>query len=479
MPPQIAALACVAFILLLFWIDRKSPDGVSRAVWIPLIWMFFAGSRFASQWLSLGVPGSYSNFSYDEGSPLDRNVFLILIVAAAWVLKQREFDWGGLMRCNVWLVLFFAFAALSTLWADDPFVALKRWVKLLGTLFMALLIATERRPDEALGFILRRLAYVLAPLSILFIKYYPEIGRGYHMGEPMFTGVALQKNTLGQLCLYLGIYVAWALLYKRNAGANRIGNELATPLLLVTPMLAWVLYLSDSATSIATTALAIGFMVALKFEFFRRSHQRILTVTAISGLLMAILLATTNIANTVITWMGRDPDLTNRLPIWSMLLGKVSNPIIGSGYESFWYGDRMTEIWAAMGTEGGGILQAHNGYIDLYLNLGWVGLSLLFMAVLTGLRSVRARFYLDYADATLRLTFVLVLLIYNYTEAAFKPVHNLFLLMLFGIYPIRMATRRLAPLRHTRAATGNQTGGADSRARRLSGQRENKVRSGA
>lgn len=446
MPPQLATLVCVAGIAALFWMDRKKPDGVSRAVWIPLIWMFFAGSRFASQWLSLGAPDAYSYISRDEGSPLDRNVFLALIIAAAWVLKKREQDWAGLMRRNVWLTLFFAFAAISVVWADDPVIAFKRWVKFLGTLFMALIIATEQRPDEALGFIVRRLTYVLIPLSVLFIKFYPDIGRAYHMGFPMFTGVTTQKNSLGQLCLYLVIYVAWVLLYKREPGRNRSGNEFATPLLLVAPLLAWVLYMSQSATSIALAAFSVSLLVVLRFRLFRRVPRRIFAGGTMSALLLGILLATTDIKDTIILWMGRDPGLTDRTSIWAIVLKTAHNPIIGAGYESFWTGSRLHEIWATLGFKDGGIIQAHNGYIELYLNLGVVGVALLVFWVVAGFGSLQKSFRLDYAGGTLRLTLVIVVLIYNYTEAAFQPLNNLFLLLLFSVVQVGTLSK-MTPLR--------------------------------
>jgi hypothetical protein len=53
---------------------------------------------------------------------------------------------------------------------------MKRWVKDLWNPIMALVILTERRPYEAVGVVLRRLNLLLLPLSILFIKYYLELG---------------------------------------------------------------------------------------------------------------------------------------------------------------------------------------------------------------------------------------------------------------------------------------------------------------
>ena len=58
MPPQLAALIYILFILYLFWVDRKRSEDISSALWIPLIWMLLAGSRYVSQWLNLGSPST-------------------------------------------------------------------------------------------------------------------------------------------------------------------------------------------------------------------------------------------------------------------------------------------------------------------------------------------------------------------------------------------------------------------------------------
>ena len=202
MAPQLAALLFTLFILYLFWIERKRSEGVSRALWIPLIWMFFAGSRYASEWLNLGAPAGSADV-YLEGNPLNRNIFLLLIVAGVIVLSQRPVAWGRLLARNSWIWLYFLFGGFSILWSDYPGVSFKRLIKDMGNVVMALVVLTEKRPYEAVGVVLRRLAFILLPLSVLFIRYYPNLGRSYHPWtyEPMFNGVAAHKNGLGQISL--------------------------------------------------------------------------------------------------------------------------------------------------------------------------------------------------------------------------------------------------------------------------------------
>lgn len=493
----LATLLCFLCIAYLFWVDRKQAEAVSAAAWIPLLWMFFAGSRYASQWLDLGPPSYLSAEELDEGSPLNRNVFLFLVIAGMAVLGQRKVNWSAVLTQNSWLLLFFLFAATSTLWADDTFLSLKRWVKGVGTVVMALIILTEERPYQALGFVLRRLAYVLLPLSVLFIKYYPELGRSYDQtGAPMFTGVTFQKNSLGQICLLVGVYFCWELLFRRfkplssegriplsvgliilplllwllyasQGEASRAGllgaaavalllvavylgwervsgplqpvsSEERIPLsvgLIIVPMLLWLLHVSQSATSRAALFGAVAFLLAARLPFFSRRPPRLIVVGLLVVAVIGFLEYALGIKEWAIRLLGRRPDLTERTFMWDMLLQMVPNTWVGAGYESFWSGDRLKVIWARMG-ESSRFIQAHNGYIETYLNLGIVGVILLVIAILAGLRKAQKRLEHEYAYAVLKIALILVAIAYNYTEAAFKPLHNVFVLLLVAILQV-------------------------------------------
>src|SRR2546425_9443482 len=200
MPPPLALVLTLLFILYLFKRDSRQQYKASSALWIPCTWMMIIGSRSVSQWLNLGPP-LQSPDDLLEGSPIDRAVFLLFIVAGLVVLWRRHISWSAVFRNNVWLTLFFLYCGLSILWSDFPFVASKRWIKALGEPMMALMVLTERDPVKAVETVIKRCAYVFIPLSILFIKYYPHLGKGYSEwgGAAYYTGVTTNKNYLGFL----------------------------------------------------------------------------------------------------------------------------------------------------------------------------------------------------------------------------------------------------------------------------------------
>jgi O-antigen ligase len=440
MPPSIAALLFIAVILYLFYIDRKTGDGSSWALWIPLLWMFLAGSRYVSQWLALGTPIETEE-AYLDGSPIDRNVFLFLIVAGIYILLRRRIDWNRFFSRNKWIWLFFLFGLISVGWSDYSFVSLKRWIKSLGNIVMALVILTEARPYEALGTVLRRLAYVLLPLSVLFIKFYPDLGRAYHMGIPMFTGVSYQKNGLGQLCMIAGTYFAWDLLLNRRETPDAGSRLHYSVYLLILPMLLWLFHMADSATSLVCMFVVLCIFFAGRQPMMRQKPSRFLSIGAtllVSSLLLEYLF---DISGFVLSLLGRDPSLTTRVPIWGELLGMVTNPLLGTGFESFWSGERMTYIWDRYGD----IIQSHNGYIDIYINIGLVGLGLLIGCIVSGFSKAYRTLYRDYLPAMLRIGLIAAVIAYNFTEASIKPLSNTFILLLIGLIDTPLVIDDAAP----------------------------------
>ncbi len=169
MPRQLAAALFIGFIIWLFVRDRAQRPGVSGALWIPLMWLLVVGSRPVSQWFEGGLEMETPD-QYLKGSPFDMAIFLTLIVGGVLVLMQRRINWNQLVTNNPWLFLFFLYWLASVAWSDYPFVGLKRWIKDLGNLVMVLILFTEKDPVEAAKRFLR-CAFVLIPLSVLFIKY--------------------------------------------------------------------------------------------------------------------------------------------------------------------------------------------------------------------------------------------------------------------------------------------------------------------
>jgi len=142
--------------------------------------------------------------------------------------------------------------------------------------------------------------------------------------------------------------------------------------------------------------------------------------------------------------LGRDPSLTGRTEIWKNLLIFDSNWLLGTGYESFWLGDRLYQVWMKTGF----VTQAHNGYLEVYLNLGVVGLAILVGLLLSSYRRICKSFVQSPVLAPLVLASWTLALFYNITEAAFKTP---FMCLTFLVGAMIIPERRQEPQRLVRA----------------------------
>src|SRR5258708_8440955 len=177
MSPAIASLSCVWGIAGLVCLDTNTSVPTAKAVWLAVAWLWIMGSRPVSSWVGLS-PTDGTNVQLD-GSPFDALVLGVLTAAATSVLMRRGSRTSTFLTANGPLLLYFLYCLLSTLWAPYPDVAFKRWIKATGDLAMVLVVVTDVNPGAALGRLFSRIGFLLFPTSVLFIKYYGDLGRRY------------------------------------------------------------------------------------------------------------------------------------------------------------------------------------------------------------------------------------------------------------------------------------------------------------
>ena len=95
-----------------------------------------------------------------------------------------------------------------------PDVGFKRWVKAVGDFVMVLIVVSDRDPSVAIRRLLTRTGFLLIPLSVLMIKYYPDLARYYDRWDwsTYYSGVTTNKNALGVICLLFGLASVWQFL---------------------------------------------------------------------------------------------------------------------------------------------------------------------------------------------------------------------------------------------------------------------------
>lgn len=443
MNPTLALALWVVFLFLLFRFDPGRESQISWASWVPLCWFFLNQTRLPSQWLGRTTGSVASAFA--EGNAFDRPFLFGLILLSVIVLLSRSFRWGAFLGQNFFLTAFLVFGLLSFLWSDFPLIALKRWFRDLGSYFAILVVLSEPGPVQAIRTFFRRLYFVLIPLSILMIKYYPYKARYYDFwtGLPEFVGAATSKNTLGASCMLSGIFFFWDTVARWSERRETQTKRIILLNVIFIMLSFYLLRLANSATSLACLFLGCG--VILVGHFWRHRPAFIKTLIPVFLCSYVILAYGFGLNDFVARSLGRDPSLTGRTLIWKNILKVGSNWVIGSGYESFWLGDRLYQVWSLAGF----VTQAHNGYLEFYLNFGIVGLFILAGILVSSYRRICISFTPTAVLAPLVLAFWTLALFYNITEAAFRPSF-MCLTFLVGAIVIPEARQELKPLVRSR-----------------------------
>lgn len=454
MPPKLALLFGIIFIYFAYRSDKKRDVATTGALFWPWLWYMIVSSRMLGSWFLLwGIPIPGGSGDPTEGSAIDRNFFAGLTVIGFFILIRRRFSWAGFFRNNLFLVLFFAYMAASILWSDYNFVSFKRYIKVIGSIVMALVVLTDERPLEATFTVLRRCLYVHLPMSIICTRYFREIGIAYsYDGSGLsWNGIATSKNTLGQIAMIGVIYFLWEV--RRNWPKVRWRNLHLLYLLMA-------LYLlkgggdSVSMTSVSVAALAV--VIFLRIQALRdRPHKIKKFVYIVFGAIIALiaLVLTHSVANFdaesifghIITTFGRDITLTDRTFIWQGVYEAASkNPIFGVGIGGFWIGQTANIAWGSWFTWTLG--QAHSGYVDTYLQLGLVGLILLFGVFFATLPRLLGSLGENFDFACFRITILITTMFVNITESTYlRGDHQFWFVMMLVIWFVPAKPRIAEP----------------------------------
>lgn len=427
MPPQLVLLFGFGLIAWLFRQEMRVRRLDSRAILIPIIWIAIQGSRPVSYWV-----GSGGGLGARDGHPVNTILYGLLILSALVVLSRRRIDWGEIIRDNRALFLIYGFFALSAIWSEAPFVSGKRLVKDFGSVLMVLIVLTEVNPSEAIRTVVLRLSFILFPLSVIFGKWFPGIGRNYSLGgEPMFTGITMQKNALGQLTFIFMLVIIWDLMESRREerlGDPPLGRKQFYIRGLMLVMGFWLLIASSSQTSLLCFLIGIGALWATGWLTRMQSGKTLLVIGLIGVLLIVGLDDVLGFSDIIIRALGRDPSLTGRTDIWETVLSNQNNPLYGNGFNVWW---DSAQRWTLV-DKLSNLKTAHSGYVDILVDGGYIGMLLLIGLLLASGARVIGRLFDGVTFRQLGFVIWCVAVVYNFSESSFFRLDLLWLMFLLA-----------------------------------------------
>jgi O-antigen ligase len=285
------------------------------------------------------------------------------------------------------LVLFLVFAVASIAWSQYPAGSAIGIVLTLMTSVGALAI-TVVAPWPAIVAALGRALRIHVVASLLF-----EVVVGLFVRQPvcpvyldctgrpaawfwsrdvLFEGGRIQG--LQGNSNILAIIALLALIVTAVQAADRSITRGSTVVGLAAALLA--LALTRSAT-VAVVAVAVGLVLLLVLATRRREPGRRAPVFGVAAFVVVVGVAVAVFARgPLLAVLGKSGDLTGRTDIWSAVydLG-VQHPVVGWGWVSYWF--PFVEPFSDLAERNGVVyLQAHDAYLDVWFQLGWIGLAL-------------------------------------------------------------------------------------------------------
>ena len=420
MPPPLALLLCTIFVLFMLRLDRKQSPDVSFALWVPTIWMLLIASKPLALWFQSGAA------TMEEGSALDRVFLIALLCLGLIILAKRKFNLSNAIKKNIWLMLLIGYMLVSIIWSEMPFISFKRWVRELVAVVMAFVVATEPEPRQALQSIFRRTIYVVIPFSYILIHYFPEYGRQYShwSGALMWIGVSTQKNGLARFCLFTAFFLIWTFIRRRQGHDIPVVRYQIHVEVFILILTIWLFMgphhtLTHSATS--TAVLAVGLTALVGFLWMKKLSILIgaNTLTVIIAIIIVYGTITPMVGRLTLfdpsSSLGRDETLTGRSDIWAFLVPHaMQKPILGHGFGGFWT-DAMRKSSSS---------HAHNGYLDVVLHLGFFGLLLFTIFLLSCSRKAQRVMNQDFDWGVLWFCSLLMAVVHNIAETSSDSFSN-------------------------------------------------------
>jgi len=377
-----------------------------------LIWHVVALTLLSGAFIPLWRDLTFGDPLKRGGDPIQQ---IVLVAAYSGLLLcwwyRRQMVMAAVKGWLIWLVV--GWAIVSVLWSQDPTLTIRRSVTLLLATLYGLFLAVRYPPLT----VLRLLGFVMIVIlgsSLISVA----LGASWATIDPYYlgswNGVMVHKNALGRLSV-LALLI-FGVLFQQTTRPWQVGWAVAG--------LAGLLLIIGSQSASAIVVLGLVVIAWLMLILVNTlSHQQQLQVaalsvgTAIPGGSLIWLFSTE-----IVALLGRDLTFTGRLPLWQALWSIAwKQSLLGYGFGAFWLeSGRMIELdIALMRQRFWWALHAHNGYLDIWLEVGLIGLVLTCILLILALWRSLIMIQRKQAGSYLYFVclFIIFLLLYNLSEA--------------------------------------------------------------
>lgn len=386
-----------------------------RAVWLLVgLSLIFA---IVPDTLSFNSSGLEADHTITQGSMWRQIEYIAIFMGAAvYAWRYWHASWLRLKQINPFLVIVYLYCLISALWSGYPDITIKRVIICVGLILTGLAVAPPfSTPRQFLRVVMGVFTGILVVSAVVAILV-PEIGVDNTLGNA-WRGITWQKNMLGSIAGFT------ALLWLREWMMTPATRRASSVGLLFS---LFVLVMAKSATAILVTFIGMSIYMFTRRRLLGGRHSgQIVALGFLLVVLYAVLVffvfkghlpTKADVLDPITSLFNKSSDFTGRGQIWELVDITINkHPLWGVGYAGFWVGQGGPSQYIAnrLGWMPG---QAHNGYIDILLDMGEVGMGLFALCILWHVISILRLFRVDREDAAMHLALIVAILISNLSE---------------------------------------------------------------
>lgn len=299
-------------------------------------------------------------------------------------------------------ILLFAF--LSSLWSSDALLTLRRCIALLGPVVFGLFVMRSFSKEQILLLLnLFVISFIIANFVISIVApgfAFHQPGEYYKVYIGALRGTYPQKNVFAH---FLGLFLCILII----SGRQYVGKSLW--LVSITLGVVLLIEANSAGALIQLIAGVLGMRAVIKILGIRDSNVRVVVTLVLFLLLAASYFIYDTIFTSVLNLVGRDVTLSSRTQIWPLvLLAGQHTWLLGGGYGVAWFGLVRSIMISSLYSDVG---NAHNGYLETWVELGVVGLSLVCVFLFRGFNMLFACLEKDRSDVFPQVSMALFLYI--------------------------------------------------------------------
>lgn len=298
----------------------------------------------------------------DPDSLLLRLIFIVIYAITFLLLLVRWKTTTQYIKKNSWLSLLIALAVISVSWSTIPGISLRKAISLIGTTGFGIYLGTHYKFEEQLK-ILGWSFGVSILCSFAFIFLLPVYGvMNTEAISGAWRGIYPHKNSLGvsMFISFLSFYIFS--LSQPKSQYNWLFKTAALASTILT-------YFSESATSFVSILLTYGIIKVLKGLSLRSKKSILVILITLIVILILQIIFVINF-NHFLAANNKDITLSGRTFLWATIWEFMQLKFwFGYGYGTF-FSAAHTETNLLWTVHDWGVMHAHNGYIQLCLDLG-------------------------------------------------------------------------------------------------------------